>query len=92
VACPTLGAWRTLFRGARERSPRRTGVWCTSGGVCGCCCRGAHLGVTATRCAAQVMRVGVAELKELMMSGHMMSLSVSTCYMALERLQQEGML
>ncbi len=40
----------------------------------------------------QVVRVGLPELRRLMLSGDMLLPSVTTCFLALERLQQQGLL
>lgn len=37
----------------------------------------------------QVCRVGLPELRRLMVSGDMMLPSVATCFLALERIQEE---
>ncbi|PRW56079.1 NUDIX hydrolase domain-like [Chlorella sorokiniana] len=40
----------------------------------------------------EVVRVGLPELRRLMLSGDMLLPSVTTCFLALERLQQQGLL
>ena len=42
------------------------------------------------RCAAQVVRVSVPELRIIMRSGEMLLPSLSTCYLALEALEALG--
>lgn len=42
--------------------------------------------------ALQVVRVGLPELRRLMLSGDMLLPSVTTCFLALERLQEQGLL